>query len=132
MSVDYITCVCGDNVSECAPSHMCSFCEQTVFDCCYDEQVKKYGVVGPEDKDELGIILVNQYGTGALKRCDECADVVDEPDRKTILLKACRDLLIKCRDSDYLISPMETTVFYDEADCDGFCLLDDIETELGE
>ena len=45
-------------------------------------------------------------------------------DRKTALLMACRDMLIKCRDS------METTIFYDEADCDGYCLLNDIESEL--
>lgn len=53
-------------------------------------------------------------------------------DRKTVLLMACRDMLIKCRDSHLVISPMETTVFYDEADCDGSCLLDDIELELEE
>ena len=53
-------------------------------------------------------------------------------DRKTVLLMACRDMLVKCRDSHFVISPMETTVFYDEADCDGSCLLDDIEAELEE
>ncbi len=53
-------------------------------------------------------------------------------DRKTVLLMACRDMFIKCRGSHYVISPMETTVFYDEADCDGSCLLDDIEAELEE
>lgn len=51
-------------------------------------------------------------------------------DRKTELLMACRDMLIKCRDSHYVISPMETTVFYDGTDCDGYCLLDDIEFAL--
>lgn len=51
-------------------------------------------------------------------------------DRKTELLIACRDMLIKCRDSHYVLSPMETTVFYDDADCDGYCLLDDIEIVL--
>jgi hypothetical protein len=51
-------------------------------------------------------------------------------DRKTVLLKACRDMLIKCRDSQYVLTPMETTVFYDDADCDGYCLLEDIEAEL--
>jgi len=58
----------------------------------------------------------------------------DKPtvDRKTVLLKACRDMLIKCRDSPYVICPMDTTVFYDGTDCDGGCLLDDIENELSE
>ena len=51
-------------------------------------------------------------------------------DRKTILLRACKDMLEKIKDSPYVISPFETTVFYDGADCDGFCLLDDITTEL--
>lgn len=39
-------------------------------------------------------------------------------------------MLKKCADSHYVISPMETTVFYDEADCDGSCLMDDISHEL--
>jgi hypothetical protein len=52
-------------------------------------------------------------------------------DRKTILLRAAYDMLKKCADSHYVILPMETTVFYDEADCDGSCLMDDIVSELG-
>lgn len=51
-------------------------------------------------------------------------------DRKTVLLRACYDMLKKCDQSHYTISPMETTVFYDEADCDGGCLMDDIAIEL--
>jgi len=53
-------------------------------------------------------------------------------DRKVTLLKACRDMLKKCDESIYVRSPMETTVFYDGADCDGYCLLEDIETELAQ
>ena len=53
-----------------------------------------------------------------------------KPDRKTILLKACYDMLQKCDQSQYVIPPMETTVFYDDADCDGHCLMDDIAIEL--
>jgi hypothetical protein len=52
-------------------------------------------------------------------------------DRKVTLLKACYDMLKKCDGSGYVFSPMETTVFYDEADCDGFCLMADIALELG-
>jgi hypothetical protein len=51
-------------------------------------------------------------------------------DRKIILLKACRDLLRKQEDSVYVLNLLEETVFYDDADCDGYCLLDDIEAEL--
>ena len=50
--------------------------------------------------------------------------------RKDILLRAAFDMLRKCEDSHYIISPNETTVFYDGADCDGSCLADDIASEL--
>ena len=52
--------------------------------------------------------------------------------RAYVLLRACYDMLKKCESAGYVISPMETTVFYDEADCDGFCLMEDIELELEE
>ena len=39
-------------------------------------------------------------------------------------------MLKKCADSHYVLSPMETTVFYDEADCDGSCLMGDIASVL--
>lgn len=51
-------------------------------------------------------------------------------DRKIILLKACRDLLRKQKHSSYVLDLLSQTVFYDEADCDGYCLLEDIEIEL--
>jgi hypothetical protein len=52
-------------------------------------------------------------------------------DRKIILLKACRDLLKKQENSGYVLDLLSETVFYDEAECDGNCLLEDIEIELG-
>lgn len=51
-------------------------------------------------------------------------------DRKVILLKAAYDLLNKQRQSRYVLDLLSETVFYDEADCDGHCLMDDIEIEL--
>ena len=53
-------------------------------------------------------------------------------DRKTVLLQACYDMLKQCDESHYVISPMDTTVHYDDADCDGRCLMEDIENELDE
>lgn len=53
-------------------------------------------------------------------------------DRKTVLLQAAYDMLARCRDSKVVISPMETTVVYDEAICDGYCLMEDIKNELEE
>ena len=53
-------------------------------------------------------------------------------DRKIILLKACRDLLKQQAEADYVLDLLSKTVFYDDAECDGNCLLDDIEAELEE
>ena len=55
---------------------------------------------------------------------------MSEKDRMEVLLKASWDMLKKCHDSYYVISPMETTVHYDDADCDGHCLMEDIAIEL--
>jgi hypothetical protein len=54
-----------------------------------------------------------------------------EEDRKVTLLKACRELLQKQNRSSYVLDLLSETVYYDEAECDGNCLLDDIEIELG-
>lgn len=54
----------------------------------------------------------------------------DLNDRKVILLKACKDLLEKQEKSSYVLDILSETVYYDEADCDGYCLIDDIEAEL--
>jgi hypothetical protein len=51
-------------------------------------------------------------------------------DRNNVLLRAAYDLLKKCRDSHYVLSAMSATVFYDDAECDGLCLLEDIADEL--
>lgn len=56
-------------------------------------------------------------------------------DRKITLLKACRKLLQKQNDTIYVLNMLETTVYYDGTECDGSCLLEDIEElliELGE
>jgi hypothetical protein len=42
------------------------------------------------------------------------------------LLKAAYDLLEKCDASPYIVDALGETVFYDEAECDGLCLKDDI------
>jgi hypothetical protein len=47
-------------------------------------------------------------------------------DRKVILLKAARDLLQKQEDSPYVLNMLATTAIWDEAECDGYCLLEEI------
>ena len=51
-------------------------------------------------------------------------------DRKDILLRATYELLRKCNEGPYVKNVFEETVFYDDADCDGFCLASDIAIEL--
>ena len=53
-------------------------------------------------------------------------DVLEEVDRKDVLLRAAYDLLRKCDESAYVLSAMETTVHYDGCECDGYCLMVDI------
>lgn len=53
-------------------------------------------------------------------------------DRAITLLKACRNLLNKQKDSFYVLNLLQETVFYDGTDCDGCCLSDDIEDYLME
>lgn len=52
-------------------------------------------------------------------------------DRKTILLKACMELLKRQDESGCLLNLIDEEVFYDNANCDGACLLEDIKLELG-
>mgnify|MGYP003435754856 FL=1 len=51
-------------------------------------------------------------------------------DRKVVLLRACLQLLERQNDSPYVLNILEETAFYDEAGCDGYCLMDDIKYEL--
>ena len=53
--------------------------------------------------------------------------LIEALDRARTLLKASYDLLQKAEDSPYVENPLSLTVFYDEAECDGSCLKDDIE-----
>lgn len=49
-------------------------------------------------------------------------------DRNVTLLKAARDFLVQLKKTGS--DELSRTVYYDEADCDGYCLLDDINAEL--
>ena len=48
-------------------------------------------------------------------------------DRAKVLLKATYELLEKQENSPYVLNLLEQTIHYDDADCDGNCLKDDIE-----
>ena len=57
------------------------------------------------------------------------ADVVDKSlfDRARTLLKATYELLNKQAESYYVLNILEETIFYDNAECDGGCLMEDID-----
>lgn len=52
--------------------------------------------------------------------------------RERVLLQACLDLLRKCNEGPYVKDALNQIVHYDDADCDGNCLMEDIETHLEE
>ena len=51
-------------------------------------------------------------------------------ERALELLKACRDLLNKQNKTIYVLNMLTETVHYDGTECDGSCLLEDIECYL--
>ena len=62
--------------------------------------------------------------------CESCG--WEDGNRRFVLLKAAYDLLMKCTESEgYVLNVLEETAFYDGADFDGSCLMEDISNELG-
>lgn len=53
-------------------------------------------------------------------------NLINALNRARTLLKAAGILLKKQEDSNYVLNLLTETVYYDEAECDGACLLDDI------
>lgn len=51
----------------------------------------------------------------------------DAINRAKTLLSATYNLLCKQKDSPYVLNLLAETITYDEAECDGSCLMDDIE-----
>ena len=51
-------------------------------------------------------------------------------DRRDILLRAAYDLLKRSTRDHYVREATAITVRYDEANCDGYCLMEDIASEL--
>lgn len=50
--------------------------------------------------------------------------------RMKVLLRAAYELLKKQDDSPFVLNLLAETVYYDEAECDGHCLMEDIAAEL--
>ena len=56
--------------------------------------------------------------------------VINVEDRILILLKATFDILKKCKAGPY-VNVFEQTAIWDDAECDGSCLMEEIAQELG-
>ena len=61
---------------------------------------------------------------------NNCEPQIDELKEAKILLKASRDLLNKQNETIYVLNLLEETVEYHGTECDGYCLIDDIDDWL--
>ena len=57
---------------------------------------------------------------------------VERLKRAIVLLKATEDILKECNKTSYVKDVFEQTAMWDNAECDGFCLLEDITCFLDE
>lgn len=56
--------------------------------------------------------------------------MMSEEDRAITLLRATLEILRKCANSNYVLDVLGETAYYDEAECDGYCLMEDIRNYL--
>ena len=75
----------------------------------------QYAYITRVNRQDLRLFEGNEYG-----------------DRAMVLLKACFSLLNKQKESRFVLNILEQIVAYDESDCDGYCLMEDIEDYLRE
>ena len=75
----------------------------------------------------------------AIMSCQKCAyehrqlaEWLKELKRADTLLKATYDLLNKQHGNYYVLNLLAETVYYDEAECDGNCLMEDIDAWMDE
>lgn len=59
---------------------------------------------------------------------DEIVKYLELLKRSKTLLTATYELLKKQESSSYVLNLLDTVTYYDEAECDGSCLIDDIES----
>lgn len=82
----------------------------------------------------MEIVTFTCHGNSApAYSCDKPGDqsgkyarAYDETDRHVVLLKAAYELLKKQNKSPYVLNMLAETVFYDDTECDGYCLANDI------
>ena len=77
----------------------------------------------PKEAEEC----VREFGKKYLLVIKQLAVWLRELQRARVLLKATHDLLEAADDSPYVEDVLAMLVHYDDMDCDGYCLMEDIE-----
>jgi hypothetical protein len=80
--------------------------------------------------EKEGIFVIPQNIKECGQEYAQIAEWLSELKRAKTLLKATHELLNKQVDSYYVLNMLAETVFYDDAECDGSCLMEDIEAWL--
>lgn len=57
---------------------------------------------------------------------------LEQQERAKVLMQAALDILNKCDGSFFIISALEATAIWDDAECDGYCLKEDLEQLIDE
>ena len=103
-----------------------------------EEAIKHCEDVAENKEQAVYDLLAFGYSTKEERNeCIECAEEhrqlaewLNELKRARVLLNATYELLMKQKDSGYVLNLLSETIFYDEAECDGYCLMEDIENLL--
>ena len=66
------------------------------------------------------------YNDGVHAAMDKAIDALYFEMRARELFNAVIDLFVKQRESDVVLNLLTETVYYDEEECDGYCLMEDI------
>lgn len=83
----------------------------------------------PQLGDHIHTVNAGTEWEGVLSLSD-IRQMIEGLERKDTLLRACLSLLEKQDDSNFTLDLLSETVRYDDADCDGYCLMDDIRAVL--
>jgi len=85
--------------------------------CPKDTQIRTEQLAG-----EWFLVVVN----------DEVKLTEEHQRQSLVLLQATLDILNKCDEGSYVKNVMETTAIWDDVECDGYCLKEEIEQLLEE
>lgn len=78
------------------------------------------------------IKAVTHEDCGYIEKIGQLAEWLRELKRAETLLKATYDLLNKQYGNIYVLNLLAETVYYDGAECDGICLMEDIDAWMDE